>query len=73
MRTHRAGGVWVANLEGSGRPVDQRAQVFGVGTSWDGVNLLISASAPHCSVRTTIVSVRPSGAATALAGTCRPA
>jgi hypothetical protein len=67
------GGVWVANLEGSGRSVDQRAQVFGVGTSWDGVNLLISASAPRCSVRTTIVSARPSGAATALAGTCRPA
>jgi dipeptidyl aminopeptidase/acylaminoacyl peptidase len=69
----RAGGVWVANLAGSGHPVDQRAQVFGVGTSWDGVNLLISASAPRCSVRNTIVRVRPSGAATALAGTCRPA
>jgi Tol biopolymer transport system component len=69
----RAGGVWVANLQGGGYPVDQSAHALGVGTSWDGADLLISASAPRCSARTSIVRVRPSGAATALAGTCRPA
>ena len=69
----RAGGVWVANLQGGGYQVDQSARAFGVGTSWDGADLLISASAPRCSGRTAIVRVRPSGAATALAGTCRPA
>ena len=68
----RAGGVWVANLQGGGHPVDQRAQVFGVGTSWDGVDLLISASAPRCSARTAIVLVRPNGTTSALAGSCRP-
>ena len=69
----RAGGVWVANLSGGGHSVDRSARAFGVGTSWSGADLLISASAPRCSVRTAIVRVRPSGAATALAGTCRPA
>ena len=66
----RAGGVWVAGLEGSGHPVDQRARVFGVGTSWDGDDLLISASAARCSLRTTIVLVRANGTASALAGSC---
>ena len=69
----RAGGVWVANLYGGGYRVDESAHAFGVGTSWAGADLLISASAPRCPVRTAIVRVRPSGAATALAGTCRPA
>ena len=69
----RASGVWVANLAGGGYPVDRAARAFGVGTSWAGADLLISASAPHCSVRTAIVRVRPSGAAAALPGTCRPA
>jgi Tol biopolymer transport system component len=66
----RAGGVWVANLEGGGHPADQRARVFGVGTSWDGVDLLISASAPRCSARTAIVLIRPNGTTSALAGSC---
>lgn len=69
----RANGVWVANLYGGGYPVDQPARAFGVGTSWIGTDLLISASAPRCSVQTAIVRVRPSGSATALPGTCRPA
>lgn len=61
LAVSRASGVWVANLHGGGYPVDQRAHAFGVGTSWVGANLLISATAARCK-RIAIVLVRPSGA-----------
>jgi hypothetical protein len=62
----RAGGVWVANLQGGGYGVDRSARAFGVGTSWIGRTVLISASARGCAARTSIVAVRPSGSAACL-------
>jgi len=70
LAVSRASGVWVANRQGGGHAVDQRAHAFGVGTSWSGANLLISASAPGCGQRTAIVLVRPGGSAGVLPGSC---
>jgi Tol biopolymer transport system component len=66
----RAGGVWVANLRGGGYAADKPARTFGVGTSWSGASLLISASASGCRERVAIVLVRPGGRAGLLPGAC---
>lgn len=65
-----AGGVWVANTSGGGHPVDKAAHTFGVGTSWIGGAVLVSASAKGCAARTTVVAVRPNGSAAPLPGAC---
>jgi len=70
LAVSRASGVWVANLQGGGRAVDQRAHTFGVGTSWSGTSILISASTSGCGERTAIVLVKPGGSAGVLPGSC---
>jgi hypothetical protein len=64
------GGVWVATLHGARYRVDTQARAFGVGTSWIGPDLLISASVRGCSERTGIVQVRPTRPPAALPGSC---
>jgi Tol biopolymer transport system component len=63
-------GVWIATLHGALYRVDRQAHTFGVGTSWIGPSLLISASARGCSERTGIVQVRPNRSPAALPGSC---
>jgi Tol biopolymer transport system component len=64
------GGVWIATLHGARYRVDTQARVFGVGTSWIGPSLLISAAVRGCSERTGIVQVRPTRSSAVLPGSC---